>query len=178
MQGALLDGGIMANPEDPTINTLREMDIIGDEIQKCTKSIIKKVEGRSEQAPRGMGVRDTEIVDGTHFTRGDYMLAVEWWDLDPSDPDSRTYKRWTPPAGSPQQFVLNSTELRGIDFTMDAVGPAVSPPLVEVRRRSGRASSVAASRAQRERVEAAQGVGDQAFRMPAEVENEMLRRCW
>ena len=49
------------------------------------------------------------------------MLAVEWWDLDPSDPESRTYKKWVPPGGSPRQHVLlllNSTELRAIDFSL------------------------------------------------------------
>ena len=94
---------------------------------------------RSEEAPSGMGVRTlgTEVVDGTHFTRGDYMLAVEWWDLDPSDPESRTYKKWVPPGGSPRQHVLlllNSTELRAIDFTIKPVMPAASPPLQQVRR--------------------------------------------
>ena len=99
-------------------------------------TVIKKVEERSEEAPSGMGVRTlgTEVVDGTHFTRGDYMLAVEWWDLDPSDPESRTYKKWVPPGGSPRQHVLNSTELRAIDFTMEPVMPAASPPLQQVRR--------------------------------------------
>ena len=65
------------------------------------------------------------------------MLAVEWWDLDPSDPESRTYKKWVPPGGSPRQHVLlllNSTELRAIDFTMKPVMPAASPPLQQVRR--------------------------------------------
>ena len=37
-------------------------------------------------------------------------------------------------AGSSKQFVLNSTELRSVDFTMNAVLPAVSPPLQSVRR--------------------------------------------
>ena len=46
-----------------------------------------------QNAPTGMGVRQVETVEGTQFTRGDYMLAVEWWDLDPSDPLGRTYKR-------------------------------------------------------------------------------------
>ena len=92
--------------------------------------------------------RELEIVDGTHFGRGDSMLAVEWWDLDPSDPEKRTYKRWTPPAGSPKQFVLNSTELRMVDFTMEG-GTKVMPPLV---RRSGRAR-VASGKAKAGRTE-------------------------
>ena len=121
-----------------------------------------------------MGVRQVETVDGTQFTRGDYMLAVEWWDLDPSDPEGRTYKRWKPPAGSPKQFVLNSTELRDINFTMKAETPAASPPLQQVRR-SGRAHVTTATRDERMRQEAAE---DSAFCMPAEIENEILRRCW
>ena len=121
-----------------------------------------------------MGVRQVETVDGTQFTRGDYMLAVEWWDLDPSDPEGRTYKRWKPPAGSSKQFVLNSTELRDINFTMNAEKPAASPPLQQVRR-SGRAHVTTATHDERMRQEAAE---DSAFCMPAEIENEILRRCW
>ena len=42
-------------------------------------------------------------------------------------------------------------------------------------RRSGR-TGVVAARAQRERVEAQRE--DATYNMPAEVENEILRRCW
>ena len=147
--------------------------------------LVKKAEARSESAPLGMGLRrsvsfgarpqaaQTEVIDGTTFGRGDSILTVEWWDLDPSDPEHRTYKKWTPPAGGPTQFVLNSTELRDINFTMTPVNP-VAPPLEDVRR-SGR-TGVVAARAQRERVEAQRE--DAAYNMPAEVENEILRRCW
>jgi hypothetical protein len=56
---------------------------------------------------------------------------------------------------------------------MTPVNP-VAPPLEDVRR-SGR-TGVVAARAQRERVEAQRE--DVAYNMPAEVENEILRRCW
>jgi hypothetical protein len=64
MQGALLDGGIMANPEDPTINVLREMDMIGDELRKCMKRVIKTV-----TTIQGIG-RDVQEMDADE--RRDY----------------------------------------------------------------------------------------------------------
>ena len=59
------------------------------------------------------------------------------------------------------------------NFTMNVVNP-VAPPLEDVRR-SGR-TGVVAARAQRERVEAQRE--DATYNMPAEIENEILRRCW
>ena len=105
------------------------------------------------------------------------------WDLDHSDPESRTYKKWVPPGGSPRQHVLlllNSTELRAIDFTMKPVMPAASPPLQQVRRLPSRKSKqVSALQKQAEAQVQAAAEANVAFSMPAEIENDILRRrCW
>ena len=58
-------------------------------------------------------------MDGTMFNRKDYMIAVQWYELVPDDEEELLYVR-----GSPDIFVLNSSELRLAAFEMDQVsGP-------------------------------------------------------
>ena len=136
----------------------------------------------------------SEIIGGTTFTRGDVAVAVKWWTksdavgerdangVADADAEERTYEEWEPtPAdiaaygimvlnGETNQeeviFVLNATELRKINFQMDALHP-VPAPRTHFRR------SCNSAHATPDRPDA---VG-RRFRMPAQIENEILALC-
>ena len=61
-------------------------------------------------------------INGTTFTNGDYVMAIEWFSRDPADSQRLTFMGDaddTP--GSIQFEVFNSTELRAINLKMTAV---------------------------------------------------------
>ena len=65
-----------------------------------------------------------EKINGTVFTAGDYVMAVQWYRRDDADGQRLTFME--DPDGGPGSRttpyeVLNSTELRAIDLDMTAV---------------------------------------------------------
>ena len=93
------------------------------------------------------------------------------------NPEERTYEEWAPsPAviaahgievGDDVYFLLNSTELRLTGFPMDAVDPLPAAPVpVSGRTRRSQAEAQRPSTAGRR------------FRLPADVENQILALCW
>ena len=127
--------------------------------------IYKRIEDRSVK------------LSGTEYTRGDYALAIKWWKKSLGDPEERTYEAEVPSAedieacGMEQDddvfFLANSTELRMVGFQMDSVDPPVRPT-AHVSHRTRGASS-APERASTE---------GRQFRIPADVENQGLAKCW
>ena len=85
-----------------------------------------------------------ESYQGTSFTKGDIVIAVEWLDRVPEDDQGLTFVKWKDTAQDAPTFgVVNSTELRAIDVALircaPTVLPVLRPPLV---RRSGRLAGV------------------------------------
>jgi hypothetical protein len=111
----------------------------------------------------------TEKIKGTQFERNDWVLAVKWWTKTGDDPEERTYEEWEPTqediaacgieTADGVYFLLNSTELRHINFPMDAVDPLPTAP-VPVAARTRRSSAEA---------ERPSTTG-RRFRLPADVE--------
>ena len=64
-------------------------------------------------------------------------------------------------------FLVNSTELRHINFPMDAVDPLPTPPV----------KAVANTRRSKAQAERPSTVG-RRFCLPASVENQILALCW
>ena len=84
-------------------------------------SVVKKVEARTET------VRGSTREGDTHFTRGDYVIAVRWYHRYEGDSTGRT---WVKDPYAPETYdVLNSTELRKIGFQLEEVRlpPPVQP---------------------------------------------------
>ena len=118
----------------------------------------------------------SEWIGGTEFTRGDYAIAVKWWAKTTTDPEERTFEEWKPSAQDREQhgietnnghfFILNSTELRLVDFPMDAVDQLQAPQGLRVTTRRARSMPERPSTAGRN------------FRLPADVENQILAMCW
>ena len=121
----------------------------------------------------------TEKIKGTEFDRNDWVLAVKWWVKTADDPEERTYEveEWEPTpvdiaahgieTADGVYFLLNSTELRLITFPMDAVDPLPAAPVPVVGRT--RRSSADAERPSTE---------GRHFRLPADVENQILALNW
>ena len=119
----------------------------------------------------------TEKIKGTEFDRNDWVLAVKWWMKTADDPEECTYEEWEPtPAdiaahgietADDVYFLLNSTELRLLAFPMDAVDPLPAAP-VPISARTRRSSAEA------ERPSTA----GRRFRLPADVENQILALNW
>ena len=138
---------------------------IGQAVKVKSDCIHKSVEARSEW------------IAGAEFNRGDYAIAVKWWIKTTDDPEELTYEEWQPTAAEIEAFgietsdgvyfIVNSTELRHVGFQMDAVSPPPSAP-VPVASRTRRASAVA------ERPSTA----GRRFRLPPDVENQILAHCW
>lgn len=61
----------------------------------------------------------SKTIKGTAFTRGDYCVAVRWMEREDADSErlTFTYDENSMPDAWPD--VLNSTEIRAIDFAMD-----------------------------------------------------------
>ena len=76
-------------------------------------------------------------IEGVMFGIGDYLVRIgRYFDRVASDPSALTFEEWTPPDGS--SFIVNATEIRGVNFTMTPLSPIQS---VEIRR-SGRRPAV------------------------------------
>ena len=68
---------------------------------------------------------------------GDYLVRIgRYFDRAASDASGLTFEEWTPPDGR-DSFIINATELRGVNFTMTPTGEL--PPLQSELRRSKRA---------------------------------------
>ena len=104
------------------------------------------------------------------------MIAVKWWKLVEGEGDERTYEGWDP---SPEDiekygmqtsngvcFLLNATELRHVDFQMDAAVPLpIAPTGARTRGRARTESERVATTGRR-------------YVLPADVENQILALCW
>ena len=76
-------------------------------------------------------------IDGVMFNIGDYLVRIgRYFDRAASDASGLTFEEWTPPDGR-DSFIINATELRGVNFTMTPTGEL--PPLQSELRRSKRA---------------------------------------
>ena len=76
-------------------------------------------------------------IDGVMFNIGDYLVRIgRYFDRAASDASGLTFEEWTPPVGR-DSFIINATELRGVNFTMTPTGEL--PPLQSELRRSKRA---------------------------------------
>ena len=78
-----------------------------------------------EQAPDVLEVKPIDkrcTIEGVMFSAGDYLIRIgRYFDRVASDPSGLTFEEWTPPDGS--SFVINATELRGVNFTMTPTAP-------------------------------------------------------
>ena len=92
------------------------------------------------------------------------------------DPEDLTYEEWEPKkedidafgieTADGAYFLVNSTELRHVGFQMDAADPLPAAPK---RRAATRRASAEAERA---------STTGHRFRLPADVENQILALCW
>ena len=99
------------------------------------------------------------------FTAGDYLVRIgRYFDRVASDTSGLTFEEWTPPDSS--SFVINATELRGVNFTMTPSVPG--PPLVEVRRSGRRAAVVSTPPAPKPK----------EFIMDRLLDDTIRSRCW
>jgi hypothetical protein len=126
-------------------------------------------------------VRD-EWIAGVLFGRNDNAIAVKWWvKSEGEDLEERTYEEWAPTAKDIETygvlneksellyFLVNSTELRMVDFKMDEISPPLRP-VVPKRAATRRARAQA-----QEEEPTTEG---RKFRIPAHVENQGLALCW
>ena len=126
----------------------------------------------------------SEWIAGSEFGRGDFAVAVKWWAKTASDTEERTYEEWAPSIEDKENygieyattggdqghyFIFNATELRLVNFNMETTEALqVGPQFVSRRTRAGRASSVR---------QATATVGC-TFRLPVDIENQILATCW
>ena len=97
-------------------------------------------------------------VNGTTFTRGDRVIAVRWCRRDPSDSEGLTFIY----DDNKDVDVLNSTELRAIDFDLDK-----SPTLTPIR--STRSSSKAKK---------PQSIRNGTYYLARELEKTIVKANW
>jgi len=90
--------------------------------------VVKKVEARSETVP------GATPEGNTHFSRGDYVIAVRWYHRYAGDPTGRTWVK--DPYDGDKYDVLNSTELRKIGLELEEVTPPPPVQPVVTRRRT------------------------------------------
>ena len=104
-------------------------------------------------------------------------MYAQWWRLTADDPEDRTYEEWQPSAedieacgfetSSGTYFIINSIELRLAGFAMDPVvplAPLVTPAVTRTRRASGSLEHPSTA--------------GRRFRLPSDVENQILALCW
>ena len=121
------------------------------------------------QAPDVLEVRMIDkrcTIESVMFSPGDYLIRIgRYFDRVASDPSGLTFEEWTPPDGS--SFVINATELRGVNFTMTPTepGPALG---VELRRSARRAAVVEAPMVERAK----------EYVMDPLVDDTLRARCW
>lgn len=100
------------------------------------------------------------------FSTGDYLVRIgRHFDRMASDPSGLTFEEWSPPDGS-SSFVVNATEIRGVNFTMTP--KASSPPLVEIRH-SGRLAQAIMPPPQTKPTE---------YEMDPLIDDQIRARCW
>ena len=120
----------------------------------------------------------SEWIGGTEFTRGDYAIAVQWWVKTTTDHEERTYKEWKPSSQDKEQhgietadghyFIFNATELRLVGFPMEPLDMPPPPQVQLVSSRTRRARSVAQN----------PSTSGKSFRLPVDIENQILAMCW
>ena len=119
------------------------------------------------QAPDLLEVRRIEkrgTIEGVMFGISDYLVRIgRYFDRVASDTSGLTFEEWTPPDGS--SFVINATELRGVNFTMKPTKPM---PVLPQLRRSTRVGVVEAPTVPR----AKEYVMDQL------IDDTIRARCW
>lgn len=118
-----------------------------------------------------------ETIQGTLFTEGDIIIAVEWLDRLPEDEFGLTFVKWKDPSNVDQeaastQCIVNSSELRAIDIPLSRRLPLAQtlmcqPPV----RRSGRLAGV---------VEPMQSPepDNVVFEMMPDVDARIRNECW
>ena len=80
--------------------------------------------------------KQRETINGNLFTKGDYAIAVEWFDRSAEDAAGLTFVSWTPPDAPEGLHVVNSSELREISLDVRRQKPVVQgPPLKSVKRK-------------------------------------------
>lgn len=85
-------------------------------------------------------------IEGTLFTTGDVLVRLgRHFDRVASDSSGLTFEEWISPDGE-ISFIVNATEIRGVNFTMNPMVEGV--PLADVRR-SGRLARMVSSSPQR-----------------------------
>ena len=103
-------------------------------------------------------------IEQVMFSPGDYLVRIgRYFDRIASDPSGLTFEEWTPPDGS--SFIINATELRGVNFTMT---PLHSPPRIELRR-SARHVGV---------IEAPAQPKPKEYQMDQLIDDAIRARCW
>ena len=55
------------------------------------------------------------FINGNRFDRGDYVIAVEWFDREAADAEGLSFAKWVPDEPEDAQMVVNSTELRAVE---------------------------------------------------------------
>jgi len=99
------------------------------------------------------------------FSSGDYLIRIgRYFDRVATDTSGLTFEEWIPPDGS--SFVINATELRGVNFTMTPAQPG--PPPVDLRRSARHAAVVETPMVQR----VTEYVMDQL------IDDTIRARCW
>jgi len=122
----------------------------------------------SAQAPDVLEVRRINkrcTIEGVMFGDGDYLIRIgRYFDRVASDKSGLTFEEWTPPDGS--SFVINATELRGVNFTMTPTAPPPPPPMP---RRSTRSVGI---------VETPEVPRPTEYTMDQLVDDTIRARCW
>ena len=120
------------------------------------------------QAPDVLEVRRINkrcTIEGVMFGDGDYLIRIgRYFDRVASDTSGLTFEEWTPPYGS--SFVINATELRGVNFTMTPTAPSPPPPMP---RRSARNVGI---------VETPEVPRPTEYAMDQLIDDTIRGRCW
>ena len=99
------------------------------------------------------------------FGDGDYLIRIgRYFDRVASDASGLTFEEWTPPDSS--SFVINATEVRGVNFTMIPSTPLPPPPMP---RRSTRSVGI---------VETPEVPRPTEYTMDQLVDDTIRARCW
>jgi hypothetical protein len=110
------------------------------------------------------------VEEGVLCNPGDYLVRIgRYFDRDASDASGLTFEDWVPPDGA-ESFLVNATELRGVNFSMTPVDTRSRRPLQEVRR-SGRGARVGL-------VSAPSVALPKRYVMDRVIDDEIRSRCW
>jgi hypothetical protein len=98
-------------------------------------------------------------------------VGVQWLQRDDADSERLTFEAWVD-AEEGRQYLVNSTEIRAIGFTLQEVGAGS----IRVHRKGeGTRSARQHSKAV---VVDTQRLPLVQYKLPVEVENSILHRCW